>query len=76
MEIRVEVDNRPGVLAEVASRLGDAGSNIEQVSVDDRLEDTAALIFSIQVRDRVQLAKAIKNIRRITVVKKVTRTSA
>ena len=76
VEIRVEVDNRPGVLAEVASRLGDAGSNIEQVTVDERLEDTAALIFTILVRDRVQLAKAIKSIRRIAVVKKVTRTSA
>ena len=76
VEIRVEVDNRPGVLAEVASRLGDAGSNIEQVTVDERLEDTAALVFTILVRDRVQLAKAIKSIRRIAVVKKVTRTSA
>jgi RelA/SpoT family (p)ppGpp synthetase len=75
-EIRVDVKNRPGVLAEVATRIGDTGSNIEQVSVDDRLEDTAALVFSLLVRDRVHLAQVIKSIRRMAVVKKVTRTCA
>jgi RelA/SpoT family (p)ppGpp synthetase len=75
-EIRVDVQNKPGVLAEVAARIGDAGSNIEQVSVDERLEDTAALIFSILVRDRVHLAQVIKSIRPMAVVKKVARTSA
>ncbi|CAG0944255.1 GTP diphosphokinase / guanosine-3',5'-bis(diphosphate) 3'-diphosphatase [Gammaproteobacteria bacterium] len=75
-EIRVEVDNKPGVLAEVASRIGDAGSNIEQVSVDDRLEDTAALVFSILVRDRKQLAQVIRSIRHMAAVKKVTRSCA
>jgi RelA/SpoT family (p)ppGpp synthetase len=74
VEIRVDVANKPGVLAEVAARIGDAGSNIEQVSVDDRQEDTAALLFSVLVRDRVQLAKVIKSLRIMPVVKKVTRT--
>ncbi|MFO1354815.1 MAG: bifunctional (p)ppGpp synthetase/guanosine-3',5'-bis(diphosphate) 3'-pyrophosphohydrolase [Gammaproteobacteria bacterium] len=75
-EIRVDVDNRPGVLAEVAARIGDAGSNIDEVSIDDRLEDTAALIFSILVRDRKQLAQVIRRLRHMPVVKKVTRTCA
>lgn len=75
-EIRVDVDNKPGVLAEVAARIGDAGSNIEQVSVDERLEDAAALVFSILVRDRIHLAQVIKNIRSMPVVRKVTRTCA
>jgi RelA/SpoT family (p)ppGpp synthetase len=75
-EIRVDVQNKPGVLADVAARIGDAGSNIEQVSVDERMEDTAALIFSILVRDRTHLAQVIKNVRSMPMVKKVTRTSA
>ncbi|MCC7257191.1 MAG: bifunctional (p)ppGpp synthetase/guanosine-3',5'-bis(diphosphate) 3'-pyrophosphohydrolase [Gammaproteobacteria bacterium] len=75
-EIRVDVDNRPGVLAEVATRIGDTGSNIEQVSVDDRLEDTATLVFSILVHDRIHLAQVIKSIRRMKPVRKVTRTCA
>ena len=76
VEIRVDVENKPGVLADVAARIGDTGSNIEQVSVDERLEDTAALIFSILVRDRVHLARVIKRIRSMPPVKKVTRTCA
>jgi guanosine-3',5'-bis(diphosphate) 3'-pyrophosphohydrolase len=75
-EIRVDVDNKPGVLAEVASRIGDAGSNIEQVSVDERLEDAAVLVFSILVRDRKQLAQVIRSIRHMAAVKKVTRSCA
>ncbi len=75
-EIRVNVDNKPGVLAEVAARIGDAGSNIEQVSIDERMEDTAALLFSILVHDRIHLAKVIKSIRSMSMVQKVTRTCA
>jgi RelA/SpoT family (p)ppGpp synthetase len=73
-EIRIEVDNRPGVLAEVASRIADAGSNIEQVSIDERHDDSAAMLFSILVRDRKQLAQVIRSIRRMKVVKKLSRT--
>jgi (p)ppGpp synthase/HD superfamily hydrolase len=72
----VDVDNKPGVLAEVATRIGETESNIEQVSVDERMEDTAALLFSILVRDRVHLAQVIKSIRRMPHVRKVTRTCA
>lgn len=73
-EIRIDVDNRPGVLAEVASRIADAGSNIEQVSIDERHDDSAAMLFSILVRDRTQLARVIRSIRRMKVVKKLSRT--
>jgi GTP pyrophosphokinase len=73
-EIRIDVDNRPGVLAEVASRIADAGSNIEQVSIDERHDDSAAMLFSLLVRDRKQLAQVIRSIRRMKVVKKLSRT--
>lgn len=76
VEIRVDVDNKPGVLAEVATRIGDAESNIEQVSIDDSLEDTAVLVLSILVRDRRQLAHVIRRLRHMPVVRKVTRSCA
>jgi GTP pyrophosphokinase len=76
VEIRVEVINKPGVLADVAARIGEAGSNIEQVSVDERLEEAAALVFSILVRSRTHLAQVIKSIRRMPPVEKVTRNCA
>jgi RelA/SpoT family (p)ppGpp synthetase len=74
VEIKVEVENRPGVLANVATRIGDAGSNIEQVSVDERHEETADLLFSILVTDRNHLARVIRSIRPMRLVRRVTRT--
>jgi (p)ppGpp synthase/HD superfamily hydrolase len=73
-EIRVEVDNRPGVLAEVAARIAETGSNIEQVSIDEGEEDAATLLLSILVRDRRHLAEVLRDVRRMTVVKKLSRT--
>jgi len=74
VEIKVDVENRPGVLAEVAARIGESGSNIEQVSIEDDFEDRAALLFSILVKNRRHLAEVIRDLRRMTVVKKVSRT--
>jgi len=76
VEILVETSNRPGVLAEIAARIADNGSNIEQVSVEERLEDIADLRFLILVRDRVHLAKVIRGIRTMPVVNKITRACA
>jgi guanosine-3',5'-bis(diphosphate) 3'-pyrophosphohydrolase len=76
VEITVEVTNRPGVLAEIATKIGDTGSNIDQVSVDERHEDIADLVFLILVKNRVHLAKVIRAIRRITVVNRITRNCA
>jgi len=76
VEVVVETTNRPGVLAEIAARIADNGSNIEQVSVEERLEDIADLRFLILVRDRVHLAKVIRGVRTMSVVNKITRTCA
>ena len=50
-EIRVEVTQPPGVLAEVAARIGDADCNIEQVSVNDDDDDIRNPLFSILVNE-------------------------
>ena len=73
-EIKVDVDNRPGVLAEIAARIADSGSNIEQVSIAEGQDDSATLLFSILVRDRRHLADVIRSLRRMNVVEKLTRT--
>jgi len=73
-EIVVEISNKPGVLAEVAASIADTGSNIEEVSLDERQEeDYVDLEFLILVRDRVHLANVIRSIRSMPAVKKITR---
>jgi RelA/SpoT family (p)ppGpp synthetase len=76
VELRVEMLNKPGSLAEVAMKIAEAGSNIEQVSVSEDDEDVAALLFLILVRDRTHLAQVLRSIRTMRIVKRVTRTCA
>jgi (p)ppGpp synthase/HD superfamily hydrolase len=76
VELRIEMSNRPGSLAEVALQIADAGSNIEQVAVNEDDDDFAEMIFLILVKNRVHLAHVMRRIRKMRNVKRVTRTSA
>ena len=75
-QIHVETLNKPGVLAEVAATIGDAGSNIEQVSVLGRHEDCSVLAFLLQVRDRTHLAQIMRGVRNMSNVIRVIRDCA
>ena len=71
--LRVEVDNRPGVLAQVAAAIAHAESNIDRVEYLERDTSVAAIRFSIEVADRKHLAEVIRKIRRLNVVHGVQR---
>jgi guanosine-3',5'-bis(diphosphate) 3'-pyrophosphohydrolase len=76
VEIRVEVANRMGVLAAIASDIASTQTNIDHVSVVERDGDAATLIFELQVADRKQLAHVIKRIRKMPDVLRVSRSLA
>ena len=71
--LRVEVENRPGVLAQVAAAIAQADSNIDRVEYLERDTRVAAIRFSIEVADRRHLAEVIRRIRRLGVVHGVQR---
>ena len=71
--LRIEVDNRPGALAQVAAAVADAKSNIDRVEYLERDTNVAILRFSIEVRDRRHLASVIRKVRRVSVVLGVQR---
>ena len=71
--LRVEVDNRPGVLAQVAAAIAQADSNIDRVEYLERDTRIAAIRFAIEVTDRKHLAEVIRRIRRLNVVHGVQR---
>jgi len=73
VEVRIDVTNRMGVLAAIASNIASTETNIEHVAVDERGGDASTLIFDLQVRDRKHLAHVIKNLRRMPEVLRVTR---
>jgi RelA/SpoT family (p)ppGpp synthetase len=75
-EIRVEIFNKMGVLAQVAAAIADTQTNIDHVSLIGHEGDTSTLNLELQVRDRKQLARVMRVIRNMPDVLKVTRTLA
>jgi RelA/SpoT family (p)ppGpp synthetase len=73
VEVRIDVTNRMGVLAAIASNIATTETNIEHVAVDERDGDASTLVFDLQVRDRKHLAHVIKNLRKMPEVLRVTR---
>jgi guanosine-3',5'-bis(diphosphate) 3'-pyrophosphohydrolase len=73
VELRIEVANRPGVLAQVAAAIAEAGSNIENVEYKERDLTTATMLFTIEVRSRKHLADVMRRVRRLQVVTAVRR---
>jgi guanosine-3',5'-bis(diphosphate) 3'-pyrophosphohydrolase len=71
--LRVESDNRPGVLAQVAAAIAQAESNIDRVEYVERDASISAIKFSIEVHDRKHLADVIRRVRRLGVVHGVQR---
>ncbi|MCC6594120.1 MAG: bifunctional (p)ppGpp synthetase/guanosine-3',5'-bis(diphosphate) 3'-pyrophosphohydrolase [Xanthomonadales bacterium] len=68
VQLRIEVANRPGVLATVAAAIAAANSNIENVEYLERDAHSASLLFTIEVRNREHLAEVMKRVRRADVV--------
>ena len=71
--LRVEVENRPGVLAQVAAAIARVESNIDGVDYLERDTNVAAIRFSIEVRDRKHLAEVIRRVRRLSGVHGIQR---
>jgi guanosine-3',5'-bis(diphosphate) 3'-pyrophosphohydrolase len=71
--LRIESDNRPGVLAQIAAAIAKAESNIDRVEYLERDSNVAGIKFSIEVRDRKHLADVFRRVRRLSVVHGIQR---
>jgi RelA/SpoT family (p)ppGpp synthetase len=74
VEISVVVEDRRGVLATVATEIGDADSNIENVAIEERDGLTNVLRFLISVHNRQHLASVMRRVRNIPAVIRISRT--
>ncbi len=73
VEMRVEVHNQPGVLAQVASIISETGTNIEHVENIERDGKTSMLVITIAVTNRLHLARVMRRLRNKPVVISVHR---
>ena len=71
--IKIEAENRRGVLAKVAAEIAEAGSNIQHVTMDDEQGVYTSLYFTLQVSNRVHLARILRALRRIPEVLRISR---
>ena len=71
--IRVMVANHRGVLAKVASAMAEAGSNIDNVSMDEERDPYTTMHFTLQVANRQHLARVLRALRHIQEVVRIAR---
>jgi guanosine-3',5'-bis(diphosphate) 3'-pyrophosphohydrolase len=71
--LRVEVLNKPGVLAQVAAAIAEEESNIDNVEYQERDIRMAVMHFSIEVRSRKHLADVMRRVKKLDVVLGVQR---
>jgi RelA/SpoT family (p)ppGpp synthetase len=73
VELRIEVENRRGMIAVIATRINSMGVNIEKISTEDKDYQFTYVDLEMMVQNRVHLARIIKRLRAINYVRKVTR---
>lgn len=72
--IKVLVNNERGILARVAAEIGESDANITFVGMDEGKDTVMTeLRFTVQVEDRVHLARLMRNVRRVSGVTRILR---
>ena len=73
VDVRVEVENRKGILATVAAAISGLGVNIDAVGIVDRDGINSEMAFTIEVAGRTHLARVFRRVRRIPLVRRIVR---
>ncbi|WP_254276192.1 bifunctional (p)ppGpp synthetase/guanosine-3',5'-bis(diphosphate) 3'-pyrophosphohydrolase [Halomonas sp. 3H] len=71
--LRLEVESRRGLVAELAGLVTDADANIERIGIEERDARLATVNLILSVRDRVHLARIIKRLRNLSHVGRISR---
>jgi RelA/SpoT family (p)ppGpp synthetase len=71
--LRVEVENRRGMIAVIATRINSMGVNIEKISTENKDYQFTYVNLELLVKGRINLARIMKRLRTIPHVRKVVR---
>ncbi|KAF3982442.1 MAG: bifunctional (p)ppGpp synthetase/guanosine-3',5'-bis(diphosphate) 3'-pyrophosphohydrolase [Methylococcales symbiont of Hymedesmia sp. n. MRB-2018] len=71
--IKMEVLNQRGTLANIASTISSMDSNIENVTFNDQDDKVSINTLTITVKDRVHLANIIRKLKKLSIILKITR---
>ena len=73
VEFRVELENQRGIIATLATTITGVEANIEKISTVERDARFSIVNLSLNIRNRVHLARVMRRVRLIKAVRKVTR---
>ncbi|KAA1190459.1 bifunctional GTP diphosphokinase/guanosine-3',5'-bis pyrophosphate 3'-pyrophosphohydrolase [Pseudohalioglobus sediminis] len=73
VDLRIEVENRRGMIAVIATRINAMGVNIEKITTEDKDYQFTYVDLELLVQNRVHLARIMKRLRSTNSVRKVTR---
>ncbi|MBY5967956.1 RelA/SpoT family protein [Halomonas denitrificans] len=71
--LRLEVESRRGLVAELAGLVTDADANIERIGIEERDARLSIVNLTLSVRDRIHLARIIKRLRNLSHIGKISR---
>ena len=71
--LRIELENRQGILSEISNAVDVAGSRIESINSDIKDESTYIINLTVTVRDRLHLAGVMRRIKAVPNVLKIFR---
>lgn len=72
-ELRIIVHSQRGVLANVASAIANANSNIDSVNMEEKDASVSQILVNVSVQNRVHLANVMRRVRRLPEVVRVYR---
>ncbi len=76
VDLRIDIENQRGLMAVLATQVTEADASIESLSLHERDARQAIVLMSINVKNRVHLARVLRRIRHLPAVGKVARVRA
>lgn len=73
VDLKVYIENRRGIIVELASAINEADANIDKISVEERDARLSVTYLSVSIQGRKHLAKVIRRLRRIRGVNRIVR---
>jgi guanosine-3',5'-bis(diphosphate) 3'-pyrophosphohydrolase len=73
VDLRLYLENRKGLVAELAAAITQADANIEGISVEDRDAQLSVTQIQLSVQGRKHLARVIRRLRNIRGINKIVR---
>ena len=73
--LRIQVNRKKGIIAELAAAVADADAGVENISVEERSAEVTSVIVNVSVTDRDTLARVMRKMRAIPSVLSIGRVS-